>query len=473
MSEGKAEKRDETPKVDLWASSRKLRIPQANALSAPTGGAHSDPAVEPSIEQVVERQNMFRALEAVVRNKGAAGVDGMTVQQLRDYLKIHWPRIKGLLLEGKYLPQPVRKVEIPKPGGKGMRMLGIPTVVDRMIQQAIHQVLSPIWEKEFSAHSYGFRPKRGAHQAVKAARDYVGQGKRWVVDMDLEKFFDRVNHDILMSRIARKVKDRRLLLLIRRYLQSGIMEGGIVAPRTEGTPQGGPMSPLLSNILLDDLDKELERRGHQFCRYADDCNIYVKSKRAGERVLDSITKYLAETLRLKVNLEKSKVDRPWNRKFLGYSMTFHMKPKLKVAETSVERLKAGVKKLFGSARGKNLDRFIKEELTPKLRGWAAYFFWSETKGIFEELDGWIRRKLRCARWRQWKRGRTRYKKLVALGFTQAKAKVCAWNGKGPWWNGGASHMSAAFPKKYFDRKGLLSLVDEVAWLNAVKQASSL
>ncbi len=412
------------------------------------------------MEAVVERENMVRALERVEANKGAPGVDGMPVEALRGHLKEHWPRIKAELLSGAYQPQPVRRVEIPKPGGKGKRPLGIPTVTDRLIQQAAHQILRPVFEKEFSEHSYGFRAGRSAWQAVRAARQHVAAGRRFVVDMDLEKFFDRVNHDLLMARVARKVKDKRLLLLIRRCLQSGAMVGGLVEPRAEGTPQGGPLSPLLSNILLDDLDQELERRGHAFCRYADDCNIYVQSKRAGERVMDSVSRFLERRLKLKVNVAKSAVDRPWNRKFLGYSMTWHKRPKLKVAVESVERMKGTLRQLFRTGRGRNLQRLIQEELSPLLRGWANYFHLAEVKGIFEELDGWIRRKLRCIVWRQGKRVWPRVKLLMRHGLAREQAWRSATNGRGPWWNSGASHMNEAFPKAYFDRLGLVSLLDQ-------------
>jgi RNA-directed DNA polymerase len=412
------------------------------------------------MEAVVERENMWRAFRRVEGNKGAAGVDGMSVNELKPYLKAHWKRIKEDLLAGVYHPQPVRRVEIPKPGGKGMRKLGIPTVMDRLIQQAIHQVVSPLFEPSFSGHSYGFRPGRSAHQALRQAREHVAGGRRWVVDLDLEKFFDRVHHDVLMSRVARKVSDKRVLCLIRRYLQAGIMEGGLVSQPTMGTPQGGPLSPLLSNILLDALDKELERRRHRFCRYADDVNVYVGSRRAGERVLNSIERFLSCRLRLRWNREKSAVDRPWKRTFLGYSMTWHKRPRFKVAASSVNRLKMMLKSAFRQGRGRNLGKFI-ESLKPTLRGWINYFRMSEVKGVFEELDGWIRRSLRCIIWRQWKRSYTRAKGLMKRGISEKRARQSAVNGRGPWWNSGASHMNQAFTKKFFDRLGLVSLLDSV------------
>ena len=417
-------------------------------------------AVEQLLEAVVERKNMWLALKQVERNSGAAGVDNMTVEQLRSYLRGHWLRIKEELLAGSYQPQPVLKVEIPKPGGKGMRMLGIPTVVDRLLQQALHQVISPIFEPHFSESSYGFRPQRSAHQAVLKARQYVREGRRWVVDLDLEKFFDRVNHDILMSRLARRIKDKRVLRLIRRYLQAGMMSNGLTTARREGTPQGGPLSPLLSNVLLDELDKELERRGHKFCRYADDCNVYVRSRSAGARVLRSLTTFLERRLRLKVNAEKSAVARPWERKFLGYSFTWQHESRLKVAPSSVQRLKEKLREIFCRGRGRNLNRLIEEELTPLLRGWMNYFRLAEVKGIFEELDSWIRRKLRGLIWRQWKRPFTRARGLMQRGLAKVQALKSAMNGRGPWWNAGAAHMHVAFPKSYFDRCGLLSLLEQ-------------
>ncbi len=376
------------------------------------------------MDAVVERENMIEALLRVERNKGAAGIDEMPVSKIRPYLKAHWSHIKEELLSGNYQPSAVREVNIPKPGGKGMRKLGIPTVTDRLIQQAMHQVLSPVFGPFFSDHSYGFRPGRSAHQAVLQARDYVAGGRRWIVDMDLEKFFDNVNHDILMSRIGRRVGDRRVLAVIRRYLQAGSMAGGVESPRHEGTPQGGPLSPLLSNILLDDLDKELERRGHAFCR-------------------------------------------PWQRKFLGYSMTMHKQPRLKVAPASVARLKSKLRAEFRRGRGRNLGRFITENLKPLLKGWINYFRLAETKKIFDELDGWIRRKLRNILWRQWKKPWTRARKLMNLGLIEVRAWRSATNERGPWWNSGASHMNQALPGKLFDGLGLVNLQNELRRLQYV------
>jgi RNA-directed DNA polymerase len=455
-TEGRAEKRGATSS----SSGRNSREQRKGVSKATAKREDSIHEANQLMEAVVERENMFAALHRVESNKGSSGVDQITVEDLRSYLKEHWLAIKVELLEGRYKPQPVRGVKIPKAGGKGMRQLGIPTVVDRLIQQAVHQVLQPIFDPEFSESSYGFRPNRSAHDAVRQARRHAAEGRRWVVDIDLEKFFDRVNHDVLMARVRRKVKDKRVLKLIRRYLQAGMMEGGLVSPRTEGTPQGGPLSPLLSNILLDDLDKELEKRGHRFCRYADDCNIYVQSKRSAERVILSISRYLQEQLKLKVNREKSAVDRPWYRKFLGYSMTREKQPRLKVAAESVQRFRGKLKELLREGRGRNVERFIKE-LRPVLVGWANYFSLAQVKGSFEESDGWIRRRLRCIIWRQWKRPNTREKNLKKQGLDEFRAWKSANNGRGPWWNAGASHMNAAFPKKYFEKLGLVSLLDQV------------
>lgn len=417
------------------------------------------------MEAVVERGNLKLAYQRVVENKGAAGVDDITVSELKGHLKQHWPQIRAKLLAGVYVPQSVRRVDIPKPDG-GVRTLGIPTAVDRLIQQALNQVLSAIFEPEFSDASYGFRPGRNAHQAVQAARQLVAAGKRWVVDMDLEKFFDRVNHDLLMGKLAQKIDDARVLKLIRRYLEAGMMEAGLVRPRSEGTPQGGPLSPLLSNIMLTELDRELERRGHAFCRYADDCNVYVRSQRAGERVLASLTRFLWGRLKLKVNAAKSAVAQPWQRKFLGYSTTWHREPKLRIATPSLERLKNGVRERLRGARGRSLTYSV-EQLNPLLRGWAAYFKLTETKQALETLDGWIRRKLRCVLWRQAKRVRTRARMLMRRGLTEERAWRSTTTGRGPWWNAGASHMNAAFPKSWFDSLGLVSLLDTVQRLQRV------
>ena len=411
------------------------------------------------LEEVLRRENMLSAFRRVRSNKGAPGMDGMTVDELGGYLKTQWARIREELLKGTYQPAPVKRVEIPKPNGKGKRVLGIPTVLDRMIQQAILQVLTPIFDPYFSGSSYGYRPGRCSQDAVKAAQGYAETGCRFVVDLDLEKFFDRVNHDVLMARVARRVKDKRLLHLLRRYLESGVMVGGVIQEREEGTPQGGPLSPFLSNILLDDLDKELERRGHRFCRYADDSNIYVRSKASGERVMGSISRFLEKRLRLKVNREKSAVDRPWKRDFLGYTMTWHRQPKLKVSLDSIQRIKAKIRERMWKARGGSLTKVI-GELVPLLRGWINYFRLSSVKIAFEELDGWIRRRLRCIIWQHWKKPATRAKKLIQRGIGREAACISAYNGRGAWWNSGASHMHSAFPTKWFIQQGLISLLSQ-------------
>jgi RNA-directed DNA polymerase len=459
MDEGDAQRKAEMPdnsrKVAGGTRKNTARERQASAAEE----EHAQPEATKLLEEVLRRENLITALRRVQSNKGAPGVDGMTVLELTPYLKTNWPRIREELLNGEYIPAPVLRVEIPKPDGKGMRPLGIPTVLDRFIEQAILQVLTPIFDPHMSESSYGFRPGRGCHDAVKAARSHVEAGYRFVVDMDLEKFFDRVNHDVLMARVARRVRDKRLLRLIGRYLKAGIMVNGVIHDHEEGTPQGGPLSPLLSNILLDDLDKELERRGRRFCRYADDCNIYVKSKAAGEQMMENITRFLAKKLRLKVNKEKSAVDRPWNRKFLGYTMTWHQSPKLKVSPNSIKRAKARVKEIIRRGRGRSLPK-VAAELTTYLRGWVNYFRLSHVKIAFEELDQWIRRKLRLILWRQWKKPRTRVKKLIERGIDKARAMVSAYNGRGPWWNAGASHMNAAVPTKWLQQQGLMSLLSE-------------
>lgn len=424
----------------------------------PAGTEHFEEDTRELMEKIFSRMNMQEAYQRVVKNKGAPGIDGITIDELKTHCQVHWPRIREELLSGKYQPQPVRQVEIPKPNG-GTRILGIPTVMDRLIQQAIHQVLQPIYDPGFSNKSYGFRPNRSAQMAVAKARETIRSGYRWVVDIDLEKFFDRVNHDVLMNRLWKRIQDKRLLKLIKSYLKAGLMLGGVTSLRTEGVPQGGPLSPLLSNILLDELDKELEKRNHQHIRYADDCNIYVKSKLAGERVLKSIKRFVEERLKLRINVEKSAVARPWERKFLGYSVTNHRETKLKVAPASAKRLKDKLKDVFRRGRGWKIDSVIKV-LTPIIQGWVNYFKYSEVKILFEELDGWLRRKIRVLYWRRWKKPKTRERRLKQLGIGAERAWKSANNGRGPWWNAGASHMNQAIQVKYLRQLGLISFMEE-------------
>jgi RNA-directed DNA polymerase len=409
------------------------------------------------MEQVVERGNMWRAYERVLRNKGAPGADGMTVGNLKAWLQTHWPTVRVALLAGSYLPREVRAVDIPKPQG-GVRTLGVPTVVDRLIQQAVLQVLQPIFEDGFSESSYGFRPGRSAWQAVQAARDHVRSGRGWVVDIDLAKFFDRVNHDLLMARVARRIEDTRVLGLIRRFLEAGLMRDGLMQQRTEGTPQGGPLSPLLSNIMLTDLDRELERRGHAFARYADDCNVYLGSRSAAEHAFETTRRYLECKLKLQVNPDKSGVAPANRRDFLGYGLIGREKARLKVAQASVQRLRERIKDVLRKNRGVSAKAAI-EALNPLLRGWTSYFRHAQVKDVWQELDGWVRRKLRGRLWRQCKRSLARARMLMKRGVTEERAWRSATNGRGAWWNAGASHMNAAFPKSFFDHMGLVSLVD--------------
>lgn len=446
------------PLAEPGSNGRKAVRTSQGAASAASEKTHCTGPGVGLIEQMIERGNLNAAWKQVRRNKGAAGVDGLDIERTANLLRKEWDKIEARLLAGCYQPEPVRRVEIGKPSG-GVRLLGIPTVLDRFIQQAAQQVLGPVFELGFSEHSYGFRPRRSAHQAVLAAREYQREGKRWVVDLDLASFFDEVNHDLVMARLRRRVKDVRMLKLIRAFLRSGVMIGGITQPSEKGTPQGGPLSPLLSNILLDDLDKELEKRGHAFCRYADDCNVYVGSQRSAERVLDSLTQFLEGEMKLKVNRAKSAVDRPANRVFLGYSFTTHHQTKIRVPEKTCQKMRAKVKERFRAGRGQNVERFIRETLNPLLRGWMNYFRLSETKGFAEELDQWIRRRLRGVIWRQWKRPATRFKRLRARGLNEARASASCHNGRGAWFNSGASHMHAAFPAKAFTQMGLINLLD--------------
>ncbi len=382
------------------------------------------------MEQILSRENLIRALNRVVRNKGSHGVDGMPVQNLRAHVIEHWDTMKVELLSGTYQPQPVRRVEIPKPDG-GVRLLGIPTVMDRFIQQAIAQVLSSIYDPTFSDHSYGFRPNRSAHGAVKKAKGYIAEGNRWVVDIDLEKFFDRVNHDKLMGLLAKRIEDKCLLKLIHKYLKTGIMINGVVTDNEEGTPQGGPLSPLLSNIVLDELDKELEKRGHQFVRYADDCNIYVKTPKAGNRVMRSVTSYIEGKLKLKVNGNKSAVDRPWRRKFLGFSFTKHREPKIRIAKASVNRMKDKIRDITSRKRPYSMEVRI-QKLNQYLMGWCGYFALADTPSVFKTLESWIRRRLRMCVWKSWKKPSTKVRKLTGLGIPKGKAHEWGNSRKGYW-----------------------------------------
>jgi len=420
--------------------------------SAGKRGIESPAITEQLMEEVCERENCKQALKRVKANKGSAGVDGMTVQQLPEYLKQHWPAIREQLLSGTYKPQPVRRVEIPKPDG-GIRKLGIPTVLDRFIQQAVMQVLQGRWDRTFSDHSYGFRPGRSAHQAVEQAQRYIAEGYRWCVDLDLEKFFDRVSHDKLMSRIETRVGDRRMLKLIRAFLKAGVMEGGLVSPVDEGTPQGGPLSPLLSNIVLDEFDRELERRGLRFARYADDCNVYVRSRRAGERVMGSITRFITTKLKLKVNEQKSAVARPWERKFLGFSFTREREPRRRIAPKAVIRFKEKVRKLTRRTRGVSTERMA-EDLSRYLRGWIGYFGKCQTPSVLEDLEKWFRRRLRSAIWKQWKRGSVRFDELRKRGVDKSLAAKTAGSAHGPWHLANSKGLAFALPNAYFDSLGI-------------------
>jgi RNA-directed DNA polymerase len=404
------------------------------------------------MEEVCERENLKEALRQVKANKGSAGIDRMTVSQLSDYLKQHWPAIRKQLLNGTYEPKPVRRVEIPKLDG-GVRKLGIPTVLDRFIQQAVMQVLQRRWDRTFSESSYGFRPGRSAHQAVAQAQQYIAEGNGWCVDLDLEKFFDRVNHDKLMGQIAKRIGDKRLLKLIRAFLNAGVMENGLVSPSVEGTPQGGPLSPLLSNLVLDQLDRELERRRLRFVRYADDCNIYLRSERAGQRVMKSITQFITQKLKLKVNEAKSAVARPQERKFLGFSFTAGPEVKRIIARKAVDRFKQRIREITRRAKGVSIETTI-EELAPYMRGWRSYFGFCETPEMLIGLTCWVRLRLRAALWRQWKTPRRRRAALLQLGVRPRLASNTAGSGLGPWYLARAKALSVGLPHAYFKSLGL-------------------
>ena len=409
------------------------------------------------MEEVCERENLKEALRQVRSNKGSAGIDGMTVDKLGDYLKQHWPVIREQLLNGVYEPKPVRRVEIQKPDGGGVRKLGIPTVLDRFVQQAVMQVLQRRWNPTFSQHSYGFRPRRSAHQAVAQAQQYITQGYGWVVDLDLEKFFDRVNHDKLMGQVAKRVEDKRLLKLIRAFLNAGVMENELVSPSVEGTPQGGPLSPLLSNLVLDELDRELERRGHRFVRYADDCNIYVRSKRAGQRVMKSISRFITQKLKLKVNETKSAVARPQERKFLGFSFAAGPAIKRTIAPKSLERFKQRIRGITRRAKGASMKATM-EELARYMLGWRGYFGFCETPEELIALTQWVRRRLRAAFWRQWKTPRRRRAALTALGVSGRLLNTAA-SGRGPWHLAKSKALSVGLSNAYLKSLGLPSLIE--------------
>ena len=442
----------------LFAESRG-EAPMAASVGTEPVAAERGPERQVSVrlmEAVVAVENVKVALRRVRANKGAPGVDGMRVSQLPKYLRKHWPELREQLLNGSYQPQPVRRVEIPKPGG-GVRQLGIPTALDRFVQQALLQVLQAQWDASFSAHSYGFRPGRSAHQAVAQAQEYLGAGCRWVVDIDLEKFFDRVNHDVLMGRVAKRVDDKRVLKLVRSFLNCGVLADGLVSPTAEGTPQGGPLSPLLSNLLLDDLDRELERRGLNFVRYADDCNIYVRSQRAGERVMASVTEFLARRLKLQVNAHKSAVDRPWKRKFLGLSFTNHRQPKRRIAPQSIQRFKQRVRELTSRNHSRSVDRVV-AELSRYLTGWLGYFGFCETASVLAGLEEWLRRRLRCLLWKQWKRSRRRYQELTSRGVSRGEARQTVGSARSLWHLSRTKALHLALPKDYFTSLGLPRLV---------------
>ena len=406
-------------------------------------------------EQILSKANMNLAYEQVKKNAGSAGIDQMKTEELLKYLKIHGEALLNDLLTGRYSPQAVKRVEIPKPDG-GKRGLGIPTVVDRLVQQAIAQILTPIFDEDFSPSSYGFRPNKNAHQAILKATEYINEGYKVVVDIDLEKFFDRVNHDKLMHLVSKKVHDKRVLRLIRKFLESGIMDKGVFVKSIEGTPQGGPLSPLLSNIMLDELDKELESRGHRFCRYADDCNIYVRSKRSAERVMSSISKYIENELKLKVNQSKSEVGSPKKRKFLGFS--FYQKKeevKVRIHSKSIERIKSKLKKLTSRSNAMSMEqRTIK--LNQLTIGWTSYFRIADMKSHCQELDEWVRRRLRMCHWKDWKKIGTKFTNLIKLGMERGKAWEFANTRKGYWQISKSPVLHRTLTNSYFKKMKLVT-----------------
>jgi RNA-directed DNA polymerase len=454
-----SDKRQNNQLVLAFAEMSKSEAPRDSVEGTETlmakRAAESTVNSEQLMEEVCGRKNCEQALARVRSNKGSAGIDGMTVEQLPAYLKQHWPTIREQLLRGTYKPQPVKRVEIPKPDG-GIRKLGIPTVLDRFIQQAVMQVLQRSWDQTFSAHSYGFRPGRSAHQAVSKAQQYIADGYGWVVDLDLEKFFDRVNHDKLMAKLARRISDKRSLKLIRAFLRAGVLEGGLVSPIDEGTPQGGPLSPLLSNIVLDELDRELERRGHRFVRYADDSNIYVRSQRAGERVMKTVSEFITKKLKLKVNEEKSAVSRPSKRKFLSFSFTWQREPKRRIAPKAIARFKQRVRELTRRTRGVKVETMV-AQLSRYLMGWRGYFSFCQTPSVLRKLEEWLRRRLRSFVWKQWKLGKVRFAELHKRGVSQDLAARTAGSAHGPWRLSNSPALTIALPNAYFASLGLTPL----------------
>jgi RNA-directed DNA polymerase len=442
-----AESRSEAPKTTGKGSETLMAKRKSESLAG----------TERLMEEVCELENSKQALQRVKANKGSPGVDGMTVKELPEYLKQHGLEIGEQLRNGTYQPQPVRRVEIQKPDGSGVRKLGIPCVLDRFVQQAVLQVLQKRWDSTFSEHSHGFRPGHSARQAVREAQQYIAEGHGWVADLDLEKFFDRVNHDRLLAAVAERVADKRMLKLIRAFLEAGVMEDGLVSPVDEGTPQGGPLSPLLSNLVLDELDRELERRGHHFVRYADDCNIYVGSERAGQRVMESITRFITHRLELKVNQAKSAVARPGQRKFLGFSFTSERKPRRRIAPKAIVRFKERIREQTYRTRGISLTQMVKEIAT-YLRGWLGYFGDCQTPSVLQRLESWLRRRLRSVVWKQWKRGRTRFRELRTRGVGKDLAAQTAGSPHGPWRLANSPALSLALPNAYFAELGLPPMV---------------
>ena len=454
-------KRQKTQQLPLaFASESRGEAPRADVSGTEPPAAKREPESPAGTERLTEvvcsRDNLRKALRQVRANKGSPGIDGMTVERLPGYLERHWPVLRDQLLAGTYQPQAVKRVEIPKPDG-GVRKLGIPTVVDRFIQQAVMQVLQGQWDRTFSEHSYGFRPGRSAHQAVAAAQQHVADGCRWVVDIDLEKFFDRVNHDRLMASVAQRVEDKRLLKLIRAFLKAGVMEHGLVSPTDEGTPQGGPLSPLLSNLVLDELDRELVKRGHRFVRYADDCNLYVRSERAGQRVMKGLEHFISKRLKLKVNAAKSAVARPWERKFLGFTFTSNRQPKRRIAPKALARFTRKVRELTRRTRGICVETMV-EQLSSYLRGWGSYFGFCQTPSVLEGLNSWVRRRLRSFQWKQWKRGPVRFAALRRRGVGSYSAAVTAGAAHGPWRISRCPALNHALPDAYWMKLGLPRLV---------------